>query len=168
MERADGRVETIIAEGEQIRLRQGSKSFANEFHGLATSPANVEVANASLPAINPPDSPALESQPLQTRSLTQEADGSPQVALQPKASIAHNPQETSASSGESEPEPPDIVQPERLADYTGNRLEPGEVAPVPPGETIDASSLWRGTALEAKKSPQFLCTIGVQLPDNLE
>ena len=138
VERADGRVEAIIAEGEQVRLSQASKSFANEFHGPATSPANVEIGKASLPAINPPDSPALESRPLQTRSLTQEADGSPLVALQPKASIAQNPQEMPASSGESEPGPPDIVQPEPLADYTGNRLEPGEVAPVPPAEPAGA------------------------------
>ena len=40
VERADGRVEAIVAEGEHVRLSQATRSFANQFHGPAASPAN--------------------------------------------------------------------------------------------------------------------------------
>jgi cell division septation protein DedD len=120
VETADGRVEAIIAEGEHIRLSQATKSFANEFHGPAASPANGEVAKASPPAINPPDSLALESQPLGTNSFTQEAGEPPLIASGSEPSIGDKAQGIPAGGGESESEPPGILQPEALADFAGS------------------------------------------------
>ena len=121
VETSDGRVEAIVAEGEHVRLAPRSKSFASSFHVPAPSPASLEVANASPPAINLPDSLALESQPLQTNSFTQKADGPPLIALGSEPSTADKPQGTPASNGESESELLGIVQPEPLADYSGSR-----------------------------------------------
>ena len=91
----------------------------------------VELANVSPPAINPPDSLGLESQPVQTNSFTQKADGPPLIALQSEFSTVDKPQGIPASNGESESDPLGIIQPEPLADYSGSRFEPRDVAPVP-------------------------------------
>ncbi len=41
VERADGRVEAIVAEGEHVRLAPGTKSFENSFRAPAPTPANL-------------------------------------------------------------------------------------------------------------------------------
>jgi len=99
----------------------------------------VEVAGSSPPVTNPPDLHAIESQPLQTKSLTQKADGAPLVALEPDPSTANNPQRIPASSGESDSESPGIAQLEPLADYSGNRLEPQGIVSVPHAEPAGAA-----------------------------
>jgi hypothetical protein len=131
VERADGRVEAIIADGEHVRLSQASKSFAKEFHGPAGSPGNVEVANSSLPATNRTDSPGLESQLVQTSPPDQEPVGQTSVASGIGTSSLHVPQGIPEDNGRLESEPLGIIQPEPLADYSGSRLEPLDVAPVP-------------------------------------
>src|SRR5208337_2320639 len=73
VERADGRIEAIVAEGEHVRLAPGTKSSADSFHVPAPSPATVEVANVAPAAISPPDSFSHEFQPVQTSSSAQEA-----------------------------------------------------------------------------------------------
>jgi hypothetical protein len=133
VERADGRVEAIVAEGEHVRLAPAAKSFANSFHVPAPSPANVEVANASPSAINPSDSVARESQPMQTNSFTQEAGAPPLVASGSESSTVGMPEAIRGNNGESEQL--GIVQPEPLADYSGGRFEvkmPRAVEPASP------------------------------------
>jgi hypothetical protein len=135
VERADGRVEAIVDEGDHVRLAQATKAFADGFRAPAPSPANLEVVKVSPPAINPPDSVALESQPRQTDSITQEAEGSPLIALGAEPSAQDQPEGISAGKGELGPEPLGIVQPEALADYSGSRFGaniPQTLAPALP------------------------------------
>ena len=122
VERADGRVEAIVAEGEHVRLAQATKAFASDFRATAPSPANLELANATAPAVSPPDAVALESQPRQADSFDQEAEGQPLIALGPEA---HPPDQTgavSAGQGESGSEALGLAQPEPMADYSGGRF----------------------------------------------
>jgi Tfp pilus assembly protein PilP len=132
VERADGRVEAIVAEGEHVRLAPGTKSFANSFRVPAPTPANLEVANASPPPINPPDSFGYESQPLQTSSSTQEAGVPPLVASGSESSTVGKLQGIRGNNGESESEQFGIIQPEPLADYSGGRFEVKIPEAVPP------------------------------------
>ena len=133
VERADGRVEAIVAEGEHVRLAPAAKSFANSFHVPAPIPANVEVANASPPAINPPDSIARESQPIETDSFTQQA-GAPAVVASGSESSTLGMSEGIPGNNE-ESEQLGSMQPEPLADYSGGRFDvkmPQAVEPTSP------------------------------------
>jgi cell division septation protein DedD len=153
VERADGRVEAIVADGEHVRLSQATRAFANEFHGPTASPANVELANGSPPAINPPDSLVLESQPVQTNSFTQQADGPPLVALQSESPTVDEPQGIRGNYGGSESEQFGIIQPEPLADYSGGRFEvkiPQAVMPTSPAVGHTLPSDGRGTQSAVK------------------
>jgi len=135
VERADGRVEAIVAEGEHVRLAPGTKSFENSFRAPAPTPANLEVANALPPPINPPDSFDNESQTLQTSSSTQEAGVLPLVASGSESSTAGKLQGIRGNNGELESDQSGIVQPEPLADYSGGRFEvkiPQPVVPTSP------------------------------------
>jgi Tfp pilus assembly protein PilP len=134
VERADGRVEAIVAEGDHVRLAQATKAFASDFRAPAPSAANVELANASAPAVSPQDAVALESQPRQVASFDQEAEGPPLIALGPEAHASDQPEAVSAGQGESGPEPLGIVQPEALADYSGRRF--GANIPETPAPTL--------------------------------
>jgi cell division septation protein DedD len=148
VERADGRVEAIVAEGEHVRLAQATKSFANSFRVPAPTPANLEVANALPPPINPPDSFGHESQPLQTSSSTQEAGVPPLVASGSVSSTVGEPQGILGSNGELESEQLGIIQPEPMADYSGGRFEvkiPQAVAPTSPAVGLTLPSDERGT-----------------------
>jgi Tfp pilus assembly protein PilP len=122
VERGDGRVESIIAEGEQVHLAPASKSFASDFRAPSPSPTSVEVANVSPPAINPPDSLGLESQPVQADSPTQEVGEPPLTASGIETSALDQRQEIPGTNGESNSEQFDVSEPEPLADYAGNRL----------------------------------------------
>lgn len=129
VERADGRVEAIVAEGEHVRLAPGTKSFADNFRAPAPSPANLQVAKALPPTINPPDSLGLETQPLETVSSTQEAGMPPPIAPGFETSTADQPQGIPGSNAELGSEQFGIIQPEPLAEYSGPRFEPRDVAP---------------------------------------
>jgi Tfp pilus assembly protein PilP len=158
VERADGRVEAIVAEGEHVRLAPASKSFASSFHVPAPSPANLELANALPPPINPPNSLALESQPLQTKSSPREAGAAPPLtALGPEPSAVDKPQGIPANHGESESELLGVIQSEPLADYSGTRFEPRDVAPVlpagPPGAAPSPATAGAGQALMGGAAP---------------
>ena len=126
VERSDGKVEAIVAEGEGVRLAQATKSFANSFHGPAPTPANLEVANASPPPTNPPDLSDNESQPLQTDSSTQQAEAPPLVASGSEPSTAGTTQGIRGDNGESGQL--GITQPEPLADYSSGRCGKGTPA----------------------------------------
>jgi cell division septation protein DedD len=123
VERADGRVEAIVAEGEHVRLAPGTKSLENSFRAPAPTPANLEVANALPPPINPPDSFGHESESLQTSSSTQEAGVLPPVASGSESSSVGKLQGIGGNNGELESEQFGIMQPEPLADYSGGRVE---------------------------------------------
>jgi Tfp pilus assembly protein PilP len=123
VERADGRVEAIIADGEHVRLSQASKSFAKEFHGPVASSAYVELAEAPLSATGPPDSSGLEPQLLQTNPPDQEVGGQPSPVSGIETSTLHEPQGIPENNRESEAEQLGVIQPEALADYTGGGRE---------------------------------------------
>ena len=148
VERADGRVEAIVAEGEHVRLAPQTKSFANSFRVPAPTPANLEVANALPPPINAPDSFGHESQPLQTSSSTQEAGVPPLVASGSESSTVGKLQGIRGGKGELESEQFGIMQPEPLADYSGGRFEvkiPQAVVPTSPAVVPTLPSEGRGT-----------------------
>ena len=148
VERADGRVEAIVAEGEHVRLAPQTKSFANSFRVPAPTPANLEVANALPPPINAPDSFGHESQPLQTSSSTQEAGVPPLVASGSESSTVGKLQGIRGGKGELESEQFGIMQPEPLADYSGGRFEvkiPQAVVPTSPAVVPTLPSDGRGT-----------------------
>ena len=148
VERADGRVEAIVAEGEHVRLAPQTKSFANSFRVPAPTPANLEVANALPPPINAPDSFGHESQPRQTSSSTQEAGVPPLVASGSESSTVGKLQGIRGGKGELESEQFGIMQPEPLADYSGGRFEvkiPQAVVPTSPAVVPTLPSDGRGT-----------------------
>jgi hypothetical protein len=150
VERADGRVEAIVADGEHVRLAPETKSFANSFRAPASTPADLEAANALPPLINPVDSFGQESQPAQTNSPTQEAGAPPVVAQGSESSSVGKLQGSRGNNGESESEQFGIIQPEPLADYSGGRLEPRDVAPVPHAGPADAALKDGATPLPSK------------------
>lgn len=125
VERADGHVEAIVAEGELVRLNQATKSFENEFHGQAASPGNIEVANALLPATAPTDLFRLDSRPVQPSSSDQDAEAEPQARAAPEFGVsrATGPPESIATNVDS-PEQIGVMDPEPVADYVGGEMEP--------------------------------------------
>ena len=129
VERADGRVEAIVAEGEHVRLAPGTKSFANSFRVPAPSPATLEVANALPPPINPPDSFGYESQPVQTSSSNQEVGRPPLIAPGFETTTTDQPQGIPGNNAELGSEQFGILQPEPLAEYSGPLFKPRDVAP---------------------------------------
>jgi len=144
VERADGRIEAIVAEGEHVRLAPGTKSSADSFHVPAPSPATVEVANVAPAAISPPDSFSHEFQPVQTSSSAQEAVVLPPVASGSESPTVGMPQGTGGKGGESQSEQFDIIQPAPLADYSGSRFEvkiPHALVPTSPaiGPTVPSN-----------------------------
>ncbi|MGB9487373.1 MAG: SPOR domain-containing protein, partial [Terriglobia bacterium] len=148
VEREDGRVEAIVAEGEHVRLAPGTKSFANSFRAPAPTPADLEVANALPLPINPPDSVGNESQSLQTSSSTEEAGAPPLVASGSESSTVDKLQGIRGNNGELESEQSGIMQPEPLADYSGGRFEvkiPQAVVPTSPAVGPTLPSDGRGT-----------------------
>jgi len=140
VERADGQVEAIVADGEDVRLAPATKSFANNFRAPTSTSANLEAANVLPPLINPLDSFGQESQPAQTNSSTREAGLPPQVASGPESSSAGKPQEIRGNNEVLESEQVGILQPEPLAEYSGDRLKPPKVAPAPHEGLADTSS----------------------------
>ena len=120
VERADGKVEAIVAQGEHIGLIEETKEFMKNFHIPAPSPTELEVALAS-PYPNPPETAAPEAdqqaQAASSSAAGQRAtEGTTDVAQlqQPQAPPADNAQSQSEASLEAEP----------LAEYTGDRSRP--------------------------------------------
>jgi len=135
VERADGRVEAIVADGEHVRLAPETKSFARSFRAPAPTPANLEAANTLPPLINPLNSFGQESQPVQTSSSTQEAGVPSLAASGSESSSVGKLQGIRGKNGESESKQFGIIQPEPLADYSGGRFDvkiPQAVVPASP------------------------------------
>jgi hypothetical protein len=160
VERGDGRVEAIVAEGEHVRLAPATKSFASSFHVPAPSPANLKVANTLPSPINPPAPFGRELQPVRASSSSQEAGGPPLTALGSEPSAVDKSQGIPAGNGESESEPVGSIQPEPLAEYSGSRFEPGDVGPVPyagpAGAAPSPATAGSGQAIEDGAAPRLL------------
>ncbi len=163
VEKANGRVEAIFAEGNQVQLEKADKSFAMNFHAPEATPTNVEVARA-LPSANKlPESLAPESEAPQPETLTQEADRAPEVAWGAGSSTVIDPQGIPAGNGSSEFDPQDIAQSEPLADYSGNRFEPwglppnSKAEPTSPG--VKAGDLPAATGEKGANQPGIM-TLG--------
>ncbi len=114
---ADGRVDAIVAEGEHVSLSQASKTFPQEFRSPTPSPATVETAKSSLPAVNPAESTTIEAQPFHADSSTPEQSEMPLVASLPDSSKGDNPQGV-VSTLEPGASLPETMQAEPLADYS--------------------------------------------------
>jgi hypothetical protein len=131
VERADGRVEAIIADGEDIRLAPATKSFANNFRPPQSTSANLEAANTLPPLINPLDSFGQESQSSQANSSTQEPAVPVEAASGPESSPVSKPEGIRENKGDLGSERFGIIQPEPLAEFADSRLEPLDIAPAP-------------------------------------
>jgi len=120
VERADGKVEAIVAEGQHIGLIEETKDFMKNFHIPAPSPAELEMALAAPPS-NPPEAAVPEAdQPSAAASAPDAAspateNGTDVAQLQqPQAPPADNAQSQSEASLQAEP----------LADYAGTQVRP--------------------------------------------
>ena len=118
VERADGKVEAIVAEGGHIGLIEETKEFMKNFHLPAPSPAELEMA--MRPPSNPPEAAVPEAdQPSPAAS-----------ALDAGLPVAEG--ATDAAQFQQPQPPPDnaesqsqaSLQGEPLADYTGDQFRP--------------------------------------------
>jgi hypothetical protein len=133
VERADGRVEAIVAEGEHVGLVQETQAFVQNFHVSAPPPAEVEVAQAP-PPINPPASQAPQADAAYPSSSAQEASSSPSAVAEVDTGLSRQPEPMSGDHVEPGFEASATVQLEPLADYTGDqfRSKPAETVQSPP------------------------------------
>ncbi len=118
VERADGKVEAIVAEGEHIGLIEETREFVKSFHIPAPSPAELQLALAPPPS-NPPQAPIVEAaQP--SEAVSAPDTGSP--AGESAASVAQlqPPQAPPAENAQSQSEA--ALEAEPLADYAGNQV----------------------------------------------
>jgi hypothetical protein len=120
VERADGKVEAIVAEGGHIGLIEETKEFMKNLHIPAPSPAELEMALAPPPP-NPPEAAVPEADQPSPAALALDA-GLP--AMQGAADVAQlqQPQAPLADNGQSQSEA--SLQAEPLADYAGDQFRP--------------------------------------------
>ncbi len=131
VERADGKVEAIVAEGEHIGLIEETREFVKNFHIPAPSPAELQLALAPPPS-NPPQAPDLEAdQP--SAAVSAPDTGSPAEASAAGVAQLQQPQAPPAEDAQSQSEA--ALQAEPLADYTGDQSRP-----KPPENLQPASS----------------------------
>jgi len=145
VERRDGRVEAIIADGQYVSLRQASKSFPGEFRPAQGAPTNVELAEVSPPADIPRDIPSPEGQPAQTESMPPPAKGTPRIEVESEASAANRPPGPPVREVDGKPESAEDAAPgfnsaAALADYSDRVTEPAGVTPAPPSGPGEGSS----------------------------
>jgi len=131
VERADGKVEAIVAEGQHIGLIQETKEFMKNFHIPAPSPAELEMALAP-PSSNPPEAAVPEAdQPSEVASAPDA--GIPAAENATDVAQLQQPQAPPADNAPSQPEA--TLQAEPLADYAGT-----QVRPAPPENLQPASA----------------------------
>jgi hypothetical protein len=142
VETADGRVEAIVAEGEHVGLVQETQAFVQNFHVSAPSPAEVEVAQAPPPPINPTASPVPQADAAYPISSAQEASSSPSAVAEVDTAQSRQPVPIPGDNGEPHAEASATVQSEPLADYTGDqfRSKPPETVQAPPCSALPAST----------------------------
>ena len=120
VERADGKVEAIVAEGEHIGLIEETREFVKNFHIPAPSPAELQLALAPPPS-NPPQTPVLGAD--QPSSAVSAPDtGSPAEESAVAVAQLQQPQAPPAEDAQSQSE--SALQAEPLADYTGDQSRP--------------------------------------------
>jgi len=133
VEKADGRVEAIVADGTYVRLVQETKSFARNFRVPASSSTNVGAALVSPPPTNPPATPGLEADSAYSSSSTQDAPGSPAATAEVAAALVPQPAPVAGDKGGSESTASATLQSEPLADYASDQ------SPTKPPETLQVS-----------------------------
>jgi hypothetical protein len=131
VERADGKVEAIVAEGEHIGLIEETRQFEKNFHIPAPSPAELQLALAPPPA-NPPQAPVLEAE--QPSSAVSAPDaGSPATENRTDVAQLQQPQARPAEDAQSQSEA--ALEAEPLADYTGDQFRPKPQENLQPANT---------------------------------
>ncbi len=119
VERADGKVEAIVAEGEHIGLIEETREFMKNFHIPAPSPAELQLA--LVPPSNPPQAPIDEAdQP--SAAVSAPVTGSPAGESEVGVAQLQQPQAPPAEDAQSQSEA--ALQAEPLADYTGDQSRP--------------------------------------------
>jgi len=148
VETADGRVEAIVAEGEHVDLVQETQAFAQNFHVSAPSPAEVEVAQAPTPAINPPASQVPQADAAYPTSSAQDASSSPAAVAQAGPALSRPVGPIAGDNVEPRSEASATLQLEPLADFTGDqfRHKPPETVQAPPCSASPASAPEEGVS----------------------
>jgi len=131
VERADGKVEAIVAEGEHIGLIEETKEFMKNFHIPAPSPAELQLALAPPPS-NPPQPPTLEAdQP--SAAVSSPDTGSPAGESAAGVAQLQQPQAPPAEDALSQSET--ALQAEPLADYAGTQVRPTQPENLQPANS---------------------------------
>jgi hypothetical protein len=148
VETADGRVEAIVAEGEHVGLVQETQAFAQNFHVSAPSPAQVEVAQAPPPPINPPASLVPQADAAYPISSAQDAISSPSAITEVDTAASRQSESIHGDNGEPRSEASTTLHPEPLADYAGDqyRVKASETVQAPPCSALPASALEGGVS----------------------
>jgi hypothetical protein len=148
VETADGRVEAIVAEGEHVGLVQETQAFVQNFHVPAPSPAEVEVAQAPPPPINPPASQVPQADAAYPTSSAQDASTSPSAVAEVDTALSRPPEPIAGENAEARSEASATLQLEPLADYTGDqsRPKPPETVQAPPCSALPASAPEEGVS----------------------
>jgi len=120
VERADGKVEAIVAEGEHIGLIEETKEFMKNFHIPAPSSAELQLALAPPPS-NPPQAPVPEDD-RPSAAISYPDAGSPAGESAATVAQLQQPQAPPADNAQSQSEA--SLQAEPLADYAGTQVRP--------------------------------------------
>jgi len=130
VERADGKVEAIVAEGEHIGLIEETKEFMKNFHIPAPSPAELQLALA--PPSNPPQASIPEDdQP--SAAVSSPDTGSPAGESAAGVAQLQQPQAPPAEDALSQSET--ALQAEPLADYAGTQVRPTQPENLQPANS---------------------------------
>jgi len=134
VEKADGKVEAIVAEGEFVGLVDETKAFAMNFHVPAPTPVYVETAGPVPLPTNSVSSVGPEAEPAYPSSSTGDAGGAPPAATEAEAALAPQPKPLAEENGEPKPEGFFALQPGPLADYASDQWhpKPPEALQAPP------------------------------------
>jgi len=136
VERADGKVEAIVAEGDHIGLVEESKEYAQTFRFPAPTPAELEMALAPPSGPPEPSEPGAEPAAPNTPAANElPAGGDVNAQLLPL-------QPPTGNNGEPQSEASATLQSEPLADYTGDqsRAQPPETLQVSPAPAAPPST----------------------------
>jgi len=142
VERANGRIEAIVAEGQHVGLIQETEAFVKNFHDPVPSPAEVEVAQTSPPLTNLPPSSSSDADQTYPSSSGQDASGSPSAAGGVEVAVLQQPESTPGDNGGSQSDASATLQSEALADYARDQLraKPPETLQAPPCPVMPPST----------------------------
>lgn len=134
VERANGQVEAIVAEGQHVGLVRETEAFAKNFHDPAPSLAEVEFAQTSPLPTSPPPSSSPEADQTYPSSSAQDGSSSPSAGGGVDVAASQQPEPTPGDNGASQSEASATLESEALADYAGDqfRVKPPETLQPPP------------------------------------